>query len=209
MPTIEEILQGLFDISNTYTWMAIIWHILFYFLIAALFLNWKPSNRLLSFLLVLPLLTVSFFAWITGNPFNGTLFLLFSILLAIWGVKNPEGSIETNRTWSTIIGVIIIMFGLLYPHFLDTDNYFIYLYAAPTGLIPCPTLSTVIGFAILYNGFQSRFWSLILVISGLIYGLIGTFRLQVYHDMVLLVASIILMIIAFQVPKKSLSIQSK
>lgn len=209
MPTSEEILEELFLISNTHTWMAVIWHILFYVLIAALFLKWKPSNGTLSVLLALPLLTVSFFAWITSNPFNGTLFLLFGILLIVFGAKNSDAPIKTRHSWSTVIGIIIVIFGLLYPHFLETDNYFIYLYAAPTGLIPCPTLSMVIGFAIIFNGFQSRTWSLILVLPGLIYGLIGTFRLQVYHDMVLLVASIILMVIAFQLPKKSLSNRSK
>jgi len=202
MPTSEGILQGLFLIANTYTWMAIIWHILFYFLIAALLLNWKPSNRTLSVLLGLPLLTVSLFGWITGNPFNGTFFLLFGFLLIIFGSRNSEISINTNHTWSTVLGSIIVIFGLLYPHFLDTDNYFLYLYAAPAGLVPCPSLSTVIGFAILYNGFQSRTWSLILVVPGLIYGLIGTFKLQVYLDMVLLIASVILIIMAFQIPKK-------
>ena len=203
MPTPEEILQGLFLIANTYTWMAIIWHVLFYILIAALLLKWHPSNRTLSVLLSLPLLTVSFFAWITGNPFNGTLFLLFGILLIIFGARNPDVPINIRHSWSTVLGIVILAFGLLYPHFLESDNYFIYLYSAPTGLVPCPTLSTVIGFAILYNAFHSRTWSLILVVPGLIYGVIGTFRLQVYLDMVLLFASIILIIVAIQVPKKT------
>jgi len=203
MPSPEEILQGLFMIANKYTWAAVVWHSLFYFLIASLILKWKPSNRVLSVLLTLPMLTVSLFAWITGNPFNGSLFLIFGILLIILGSRNPDISIETGHTWSTVLGVIIIIFGLLYPHFLDTENHFMYLYAAPTGLVPCPTLSIVIGFAILYRGFQSRTWSWILAIPGLIYGLIGTFRLQVYLDMVLLLATVILIVIAFQVPKKT------
>ncbi len=202
MPTSEEIIQGLFVIANTYIWMAIIWHILFYFLIAALLLNWKPSNPHLSFLLALPLMSVSFFAWITGNPFNGFLFFLFGILLIVLGMRNPGIPIGTNHTWSTVLGSIIIIFGLLYPHFLDTDNYFLYLYAAPTGLIPCPTLSVLIGFTIMYSGFHSRTWSLILAFSGLIYGMIGTFLLQVYLDMVLLMAALILIIMTFQLPKK-------
>jgi hypothetical protein len=198
MPSSEEILHGLFLIVNTYTWVAVVWHILFYFLIAALLLKWKPSNRNLSVLLSLPLLSVSLFAWITGNPFNGSLFLIFGILLIIQGVRNPDVSVETGPTWSTVLAVLFILFGLIYPHFLNTDNYFVYLYAAPMGMVPCPTLSFVIGFAILYNGFHSRIWTWILVIPGLIYGLIGTFRLQVYLDMVLLLAAVILIIKTFQ-----------
>lgn len=205
MPTPEEILQGLFMIANAYTWAAVVWHILFYILIAALILKWRPSNRVLSVLLTLPLLTVSLFAWITGNPFNGSLFLIFGMLLILSGARNPDIPVNTNHTWSTVLGILIIVFGLLYPHFLEAENYFIFLYAAPSGLVPCPTLSIVIGFAILYQGFQSRVWSWILVIPGLIYGLIGTFRLQVYLDMVLLLATVILIIITFQMPKKTVS----
>lgn len=192
-------------IANAYTWAAVVWHVLFYFLIATLILKWKPTNRVLSVLLTLPLLTVSLFAWITGNPFNGFLFLIFGILLIISGSRNPDITVDTGHTWSTVLGIIIISFGLLYPHFLDTENYFMYLYAAPTGLVPCPTLSIVIGFAILYQGFQSRAWSWILIIPGLIYGLIGTFRLQVFLDTVLLLATFILIVIAFQIPKKTTS----
>jgi hypothetical protein len=200
MPTSEEILLGLSRITNTFTWMAILWHIFFYLLIAALILNWKPTQRFFSSLLGLPLISVSIFAWITGNPFNGFIFALFGILLIVFGLKNEEDPIIPHHTWSTVFGIIIIIFGLLYPHFLDTDNYFEYLYSAPTGLIPCPTLSIVIGFAILYNGFQSRRWTWILVIPGLLYGIIGAFRLQVYLDMVLLLATIVLTFIAFQMP---------
>jgi hypothetical protein len=204
MPDAEEIIQGLFMITNAYTWAAIAWHAFIYLLIAALILKWKPSNRTLSVLLTLPLLTVSIFAWITGNPFNGSLFLVFAILLIILGLGNPESVVATGHTWSTVMGILILIFGLLYPHFLDTENYFTYLYAAPTGLIPCPTLSVIIGFAILFKGFQSRAWAWVLVIPGLIYGLIGTFRLQVFLDMVLLLATVILILTTFRLPKKQI-----
>lgn len=204
MPDAEEIIQGLFMITNAYTWAAIAWHAFIYLLIAALILKWKPSNRTLSVLLTLPLLTVSIFAWITGNPFNGSLFLVFAILLIILGLGNPESVVDTGHTWSTVMGILILIFGLLYPHFLDTENYFTYLYAAPTGLIPCPTLSVIIGFAILFKGFQSRAWAWVLVIPGLIYGLIGTFRLQVFLDMVLLLATVILILTTFRLPKKQI-----
>jgi hypothetical protein len=115
--------------------------------------------------------------------------------------NDSESPVATRHTWSNVFGIIIIIFGLIYPHFLETDNYFIYLYLAPTGLIPCPTLSTVIGFAILYNGFESRIWSWFLMIPGLLYGIIGAFRLEVYLDVVLLLASIVLVTIALQIPK--------
>jgi hypothetical protein len=91
----------------------------------------------------------------------------------------------------------MISFGWVYPHFLESGNWFNYLYAAPTGLIPCPTLSITIGFALLANGLSSRVWSLFLAIIGLFYGLFGIFRLEVHLDVGLLVGALLLFILAF------------
>jgi hypothetical protein len=203
MPTYEEIIEGLMFISNHFAWLGILWHLAFYLLIAALFLNWKPSNKFFATFLALPLFSVSLLAWITGNPFNGLVFALFGILLVVSGSRITDAPISTGHSWSTVFGVVVIIFGLVYPHFLETDNYFHYLYMAPTGLIPCPTLSTAIGFTILYNGFQSRKWAWFLIFPGLAYGIIGVFLLEVYLDMVLLISSIVLIVVVFQVQKNT------
>jgi hypothetical protein len=60
---------------------------------------------------------------------------------------------------------------------------------APTGLIPCPTLSMAIGLALLANGFSSRGYSAGLGLLGIFYSLFGTFRLGVGIDIVLLIGS--------------------
>ena len=70
MPKTEEIINGLQSIVNDYSTFAIIWHAVFYFLLAGLIAKWQPSNKLLC----LPLISVSVFAWLSGNPFNGILF---------------------------------------------------------------------------------------------------------------------------------------
>jgi len=61
-------------------------------------------------------------------------------------------------------------------------------------LIPCPTLSFTIGFAMLANGFSSRVWSIVLVIIGVFYGLFGALRLGVHLDFVLLAGTLLLLI---------------
>lgn len=43
----------------------------------------------------------------------------------------------------------LVVFGWTYPHFVSTHSWIEYAYAAPLGLIPCPTLSVVIGFTLL------------------------------------------------------------
>jgi hypothetical protein len=71
------------------------------------------------------------------------------------------------------------------------------VYAAPVGLVPCPTLSIVIGFTLLVGGFNSRKWMLILAIVGLFYGIIGYFRLGVKLDIGLIVGALTVALVSF------------
>ncbi len=88
----------------------------------------------------------------------------------------------------------MIAFALLYPHFLESGSYIKYLYASPVGLIPCPTLSLLIGFALVYNGFGSNALTISLVVFGLFYGLFGVFRLGVTLDVGLIIGALSLLV---------------
>lgn len=194
MPKTEEIINGLHSITNQYSAFAIFWHVAFYLLIAFLIAKWQPSNRLFAMLICLPLLSVAVFAWIYGNPFNGTLFLILSILMMIFGYRLQPGNISLSSFPFYLIGIIMIIFGLAYPHFIETGSFIKYLYASPVGLIPCPTLSIIIGFVLLYNGFGSQTITLTLVVFGLFYAVFGVLKLAVYLDLFLLFCSIALLV---------------
>jgi len=197
MPTPNEILEGLATISNNFTFVSIIWHIIFAVAIAALITGWRPPRRLAAAALAVPLLSVSIFAWIHHNPFNGIVFLLFALLLIIVGLRLPNEKVRAAPAWGFVIGILLVIFGWVYPHFLESGSWFEYLYAAPTGLIPCPTLSISIGFALLANGMSSRAWSLLLAFVGLFYGLFGALRLEVRLDIGLFIGALTLLILAF------------
>jgi hypothetical protein len=106
----------------------------------------------------------------------------------------PKERIQKAPAWSLIFGILMISFGWIYPHFLEEGTWLKYLFAAPMGLIPCPTLSVTIGFAMLANGFSSRIWSIVLVVIGVFYGLFGALRLGVHMDYVLLAGALLLLI---------------
>jgi hypothetical protein len=91
----------------------------------------------------------------------------------------------------------MVVFGWAYPRFLDTASFVPYFYAASTGLIPCPTLSIVIGFSLLLSSLGSRIWSMVLGTMGIIYGLVGTLFLALALDWVLLIGALLLVIIEF------------
>jgi hypothetical protein len=199
----EDILNGLQSIVNDYSTVAIIWHAVFYILIAAFIAKWEPSNKIFGLIISLPLLSVAILAWTTGNPFNGTMFSIATILILIFGLKANSQPINYSQLTFMIAGILMIIFGLIYPHFIKPDSILKYLYASPAGLIPCPTLSIIIGFLLLYNGFGSQPITLTLIVLGLFYGIFGVLKLAVYLDLFLLFGTITLLIkyiLSFRTP---------
>jgi hypothetical protein len=197
-----EILAGLTGIASDWQALAIAWHVLLGGLVISLVASWRPSIRVLSFLLVTPLLSVSIVAWLSGNPFNGTTFAVLSAILAWTATRVRESRVRiASRGWM-ILGMALIAFGWVYPHFLHTNSWTTYLYAAPFGLLPCPTLAVVIGMTLLVQRFRSPVWTVALAVAALLYGAIGTFRLGVELDWVLLFAATALVVRRHE-PKRS------
>jgi predicted lysophospholipase L1 biosynthesis ABC-type transport system permease subunit len=95
-----------------------------------------------------------------------------------------------------LLGAFLVAFGWAYPHFLTTDHWTTYLYAAPFGLLPCPTLSAVIGLTLMLGMLRSKAWSVTVAAAGLIYGAMGVFGLGVTLDYGLLIGSAILGVVA-------------
>lgn len=65
-----------------------------------------------------------------------------------------------------------------------------------TGLVPCPTLSIVIGLALMVGGFGSTAWSLVLGATGIFYGALGAARLGVTIDWVLMAGALMISSVA-------------
>lgn len=190
MPSPEEILIGLRAIANDWRLLSALWHGYFAVLVLAIVFGVRPSRRVVGVLLALPLLSVSILAWVYTNPFNGASFALTAIvLLAIAGRLSRE-SVKIAPALLAVPGSLMIGFGWIYPHFLDNATPMEYLYAAPTGVIPCPTLSIVIGFTMILSGLRSPPWCLVLTIVGLFYGVFGASRLGVKIDWVLLLGAL-------------------
>lgn len=185
MPSSQEILDGLRVAANGAIGIAIAWHALTFAAALALVLKWRPSRRMAGALLAGPIASASIVALAYDNPFNGV--LLGGLALGLVGSASHLDSHRVRRggTAAAIMGVVMIGFGWLYPHFLESRPATAYLFAAGTGVVPCPTLSLVIGFALLGGGLGSKRWSLMLAAAGLFYGLFGGLHLGVRLDIVL------------------------
>lgn len=197
MPTPDEILAGLRTIANDWRILAILWHGYFAVLILGLVAGLRLKERLFGVLLAVPLLSVGALAWIHDNPFNGVFFALTGIVLLGIAARLQKEGVGLASLRLTIPGAFLIAFGWVYPHFLKDTGPVAYLYSAPTGLVPCPTLSVVIGFTLVLRGLRSRAWCLVLSAVGLFYGAFGAARLGVTIDWILFVGAVATVYAAF------------
>lgn len=195
MPSATEILDGLAAIANQVTGIAVAWHIAIAVALLALASGWRPSQRTARLLTGTPLASVAALAFAFGNLFNGWVFAASALILTALATNRDRRPVSRGSAWTRRIGVAMIAFGWLYPHFLE-GHATAYLYTSPVGLIPCPTLAVAIGFALLGNGLGSRVWSVTLAAVGLFYGLFGVWRLGVFLDIGLVGGALALVVAA-------------
>jgi hypothetical protein len=190
MPSPQTILDGLTALANEWIGLAIVWHLLLGGLLVMLAGGFRPSLRTFAMFIALPLVSVSALAWLAGNPFNGGVFAALSAALTATAMRLPNRPIAISGTVQLMAAALSIGFGWVYPHFLSGEAALPYLYAAPLGLIPCPTLSVLVGLTLLVDLAESRPWALTVVASALVYSLIGMFRLGVALDAGLLLGAV-------------------
>lgn len=196
MPGPGTIVEGLRAIANDAIALAVVWHVLVAAACIALVLGWRPSQRSAGALLSAPVASVSALAFRYGNPFNGIMFAVIALALLGLAVRLAPRPVQRGGTAVTVVGIFMIAFAWLYPHFLDLRSPAVYIVGAPTGLIPCPTLSLLIGFTLLAGGFGSRAWNLVVAAAALFYGVFGVARLGVRLDVVLAAGAISLLVLS-------------
>ncbi len=197
MPTVDQILNGLRESANTWKAVSVFWHVFFGVAVIVLPAGIRPSKRVAGVLLGLPLLSVSTIAWLSSNPFNGLIFAVVGIVFLFVSARLQPGRVRIAPALFLTPGVLMFVFGWVYPHFLNVSGYFPYLYAAPLGLIPCPTLSIVIGSLLILDGLNSRALCILLGGAGLFYGVTGVVQLHVALDWALLFGAAVILVLAF------------
>lgn len=191
MPTPAELLANLGLIANEAMPVAVAWHVAIALALIALGLGRRPTQRLARGLLVGPLGSVAACALAFHNPFNAIVFAVSAVALGALAARGAHAPVARGGAWATAIGAALIAYAWVYPHFL-TGAALSYLYAAPVGAIPCPTLSLAIGMALLGDGLGGRAYAMMLSGIGLFYGVFGAARLGVWLDVGLIAGAIAL-----------------
>jgi hypothetical protein len=185
MPDAERILSDLTQIARDGLAFAMLWHAAAVLALWALGRGWRPSGRTVAHLMLAPFVSVAIFAGVYGNPFNASVFGAAVLVLLALSMRVPRGDVAAFHPRLSLLGAFMLAFAWVYPHFLEDRSPLVYLYAAPLGLLPCPTLAAAVGFALLGDGFGSRAFGMTLATLGVFYGLFGAIRLGVHIDLIL------------------------
>jgi len=197
MPAPTEILAGLSQIAKVAFPAAVAWHVVVAGLLTALLLGVRFTARWMGLVVVAPIVSAAVFAGFFGNPFNAIALGVLALALGVMSAIASDTPIKLARDWKGRLGGAVLLFAWIYPHFLEDRHWSAYLYGAPLGLIPCPTLSLCIGLALLTD-LPSRPFRIVLSAWGLFYSLFGMVRLGVWLDVGLLMASITLIVLPFR-----------
>lgn len=186
----ETIVHGLAVIAREWRAVAIAWHAAAALLMAVLVLG-GGTKRLVAEALTVPVFSVAALAWWSGNPFNGAVFSVTGVVLLVLAARVPDSPVAFASRWQIAAGVSLCAFGWVYPHFLE-GPWWHYLYQAPLGLIPCPTLTFIVGISLITQSFQSSGWAFAVAWISALYGVTGVFVLGVGIDWVLVAGAALL-----------------
>jgi hypothetical protein len=163
MPTSAQILEQLHVIASDVAWLAIAWHAAVSIIAVALICGWRPFTRTVGRLVVAPVLSVFVVAMSFASWFNAAAFAVLAIVVTTLMQNESERAQPRHRGWQLWVGMALVAFGITYPHFVG-GPWYRSVYAAPIGLVPCPTLAVVAGFALILQTPRSR--ALCAVLAG-------------------------------------------
>ena len=191
--SVDAILAALSAITNEWRGVATAWHVVYAVLVVLIVSRAIPRAAAASGL-ALSALSVAMLAWWSGNPFNTGVFLVVGILMLRLASRMRSTAIVLGSRSEVVAGMLLVAFGAVYPHFLAATSWTAYLYLAPLGLIPCPTMSAIAGVTLIADGFGSKTWSGLVAMMAIVYGLIGVLILGVMIDVALIAGGVMLVI---------------
>lgn len=197
MPPASTILEQLTTTTTELTFVAISWHFAILAIALALLARWRPSAPQTALLLISPALSVAIISAAYSSWFNAISFGLLALVLVValddidlrWRLQGPG--------WSRWLGLALVAYGFCYPHFV-AGGWYRAVFAAPVGLVPCPTLAVLVGFTLMGRAGGSRAIPALLAVWTTFYALFGIFVLGVVLDVGLFVAAVGISALAVQ-----------
>lgn len=189
--SVDAILAAASAIANQWQGVATAWHVIFVVMLVLILYRAVPRAAVAS-VLAGSTLSVALLAWWSGNPFNTGVFVVAGIVMVQLASKMRATPILLGSPWQLVAGLLLVAFGAVYPHFLAATSWTAYLYQAPLGLVPCPTMAAIAGVTLIADGFGSKAWSRVVGTLAVFYGLVGVLVLGVMLDVALIAGAVML-----------------
>ena len=191
----EEIASMLLNITNQLKLFSVIIHIMFLAIMAAGLIYKKFRNVL--FFTFIAFLSIS--ATIIGVMYlllpNIIIFgMFFVLILNAYRNKKLNFDLEKLKPVSIFFGIIGMIGGFWYLHWVENPIWLNALFYSPLGSINCPTMLAVCAFLCLTVKPRSRILENVVGLITLFFGFFGIFRLGAYIDIVLVACSLFLLL---------------
>ena len=202
--TPEEITQMLVNITTQLEIFFLIVHGLFLAVILIGFFYKKVRNILffsfIAFLSIAGLVISTIFVVLP----NIIMFGIISILI-INAFRKKELNFELkNLNFPSIIfGIIGLIFGFWYLHWVEDPIWINALFYSPIGGVNCPTMLTILAFLCFTIEPRSNILEVAVGVITLYFGFFGIFLLGAYIDIILIVCSLFLLMRAYLIHQNS------
>ena len=190
----EEIKALLTTVAGDLKPYSVFVHILFIVvLVLGFFLNRMQSMLFFLFIAFLSLSATVVSVVYAIIP-NIIIFAAFSVLIVqAFAAKNLNFSFEKDRSVDLMFGIVGLLFGFWYLHWVEDPIWLNALFFSPLGAVNCPTMVTICGFLCLSRQPRSLFLETAVGLTTLYFGFFGLFRLGAYVDIVLIACALFLL----------------
>ncbi len=193
MPSADDILAGLRRAADGAYVLGVIWHVVIALAVVWLValrpsdIAWRSRPRIAGFVVALPVVSASAVAFAFQDPFNGFGLGVVAVAVAALAWPAPERPAPPRLPprWATLTGAALLVYAWLYPHFVGAHGPLADLFAAPVGVVPCPSLALAAGAALVLDLAATpggRGSAGVLAVAALAWGLFGALRLGVELD---------------------------
>ncbi len=190
MPGPSEIVANLAATAAAADRVAMLWHAALLLAALALAGGFSPSRRTAARLVALLPGSAAAVAVLNGSPFNAIVLGLLTVLLFVLAQGSGVEPVAPAPLIAVVPGLCLFAAGAFYPEFVEGSRWRV-LFAAPVGVLPCPTLYAALGLAVMAS-LGGRAWADTLATGALFYGVFGVFRLGVHLDLGLIAGAVLL-----------------
>ncbi len=120
--------------------------------------------------------------------------MFFGLIINAYFKKQLNFELENLKPANLFFGIIGMVFGFWYLHWIESPIWLNALYNSPLGVVNCPTMVTICGFLCLTEKPRSVMLETTVALITLYFGFFGVFRLGAYIDIVLIVCALFLIL---------------